>query len=410
MTIFKKENINLYINYLIIAYAFCIPLSRAGISILSCLLILLWIYEGDFKNKIDFIKKSMFLKVLSLFIIVSYISVFWGNIIYFIEGLDYVTKYVRLLFLPILVIATSLRKEFVSKVISAFLIAMLISEFLSFGIFFEFWSINGKGPSDPTPFMHRLDYAYFLVFTSLLLLNRTFSIENLKLKVVYFTYFAVVTSNLFVNGGRIGHYTFLISIFVVVFLNIKNKLKAFLSVILLVLAIFYSAYEFSPVFKTRYNTTINEYNEIVNESSFCSSIGRRLGSWIIASEIIVNNPIIGTGTGSEMSYMREYINENYPNKKCILTLSNYHNDFIQTAVRLGFLGIVLYLLLFYSILKINIKDTGFSNLKVIFISVTFIAAMVESILHNQFSMSLMALFLGVFYLWKRKIKWIKINH
>ena len=210
--------------YLIVSFAFIIPLSRALIGIYIVLLTLIWILEGDFKRKFNQIKENQVIIALTFFILFMYLSITWsdGTII---EGLKTATKPLRLILIPMIVLITSLKYNDIPKVITAFLLGMLVSEILSYGIFFELWILPiGQGvPMDPTPFMHHLDYATFLTFTSLLLLNRFFDTQDWKIKAFYFVYFLFVTSNLFLNGGRTGHFAFAISIFMVGFFNIKNK-------------------------------------------------------------------------------------------------------------------------------------------------------------------------------------------
>ena len=62
---FKNININQtfynnYINYFIILYSFCLPISRAGVSLSIVLIFLFWILEADFKRKFYEIKINYF--------------------------------------------------------------------------------------------------------------------------------------------------------------------------------------------------------------------------------------------------------------------------------------------------------------------------------------------------------------
>ena len=50
----KQINYNQTINYLIVAYAFILPLSRAGVVFFSALLTLLWILEGVYLGEFPF--------------------------------------------------------------------------------------------------------------------------------------------------------------------------------------------------------------------------------------------------------------------------------------------------------------------------------------------------------------------
>jgi len=385
-------NFNKYINISLILFAFSIPISRAGIVFFSALLILLWILEGDFKNKFLIIKESNVVKLLAIFIVYYFVSLLWSEDLY--EGFDYALKFWYLL--PLVVIFTSAKKEYLGYIISAFLLAMLISEVISYGIFFQWWEFKGRLPSDPTPFMNHLQYSMFLAFTALLLLNRVFTEKVNFFKFWYFTYFLTVCANLFMNGGRTGQVAFIVSIFVVGFLNVKNKFKAFISMFILIMTIVFTAYTFSPNFEHRADKMIYEIEQTFVKKDFCSSVGSRFGFWIVGADILMDNPIIGVGVSDAMTEFREYVAKDYPYKKCISHYPNLHNDLIQILVQLGIVGGLIYILIFYNIFKINIHDYRYKNLPIIFVSVYVISSMFENMIHQQFSMALFSLFVGIF--------------
>ena len=94
--------------YLIVSFAFIIPLSRALIGIYIVLLTLIWILEGDFKRKFNQIKENQVIIALTFFILFMYLSITWsdGTII---EGLKTATKPLRLILIPMYVLITSLK-------------------------------------------------------------------------------------------------------------------------------------------------------------------------------------------------------------------------------------------------------------------------------------------------------------
>jgi O-antigen ligase len=336
-----------------------------------------------------------------LFLFYTILSLLWSDNIY--EGLIYIIKYWY--FLPAIVIFKYLKKENMDYVIGAFLLGMFISEILSYGIFFELWTFKHGTPTDPTPIMNHLQYSIFLAFTSLLLLNRIFFEEHMRWKLFYILYFLIVTANLFINGGRTGYLAFILSIFVVGFLNIKNKYKAFFSILLFIVAVLYTAYHFSPIFKERFTAATNELSIIqnddnLNENKYCGSFGLRLGSWIVGLDISKDNLFFGTGVSDEMPVLKSYLEyEKHQDKYCkdnVIVKTNFHNDYMQILVQIGIIGLFLYLLIWYSILKIDIKNKKYKNLAVIFVSVYCISSMVENMFHQQFSMALFALFVGIF--------------
>lgn len=390
----KYNNINTLINWLLVAYALCIPISRAGIVFFTGLLFLLWIYEGNFTKKINQLKSQKIVLVLTLFIMYSFIGVFWADYNK-IEGLDYAIKYWY--FLPILVLATSLKEKYLKYIFSAFLAGIFISEILSYGIFFEWWTWRNVSPSDPTPFMNHLQYSMFLTIASLLLLNKLFDVsETSKVKFFYFLFFLTATVNLFMNGGRTGQMAFIITIFIVFIINFKSKIKATFISLLLVIGILFIAYKTSPIFESRINKSIISLKKLSENNNYCTSFGVRVGMWIVGSEIFIENPLFGVGTSDETPVLIEKILEKHPDKKCAINLPNFHNDFIQILVQLGLIGAVMYIMIFYFLFKLKIKDKVFKNMLIIFTSVYLVSSQFENMLHQQFSMAIFALFVGVF--------------
>jgi len=385
---------NKYINYIIIIFAFCVPISRAGISITTALLIILWFIslKDDFKT----IKTKLFTNkviiILGSFILYSLISLLYSND--FWSGLRYISKYWY--FLVIIVIYTRLEVKYIPKVISAFLFSMLISEIISYGLFFELWHFKHGSSSDPTPFMNHLQYSMFLAFTALLLLNNFFTEHRLMYKYGYFIYFLTVTINLFINGGRTGQIAFMISIFIVGILNIKHKLKAFLIITILLGTILTIAYSFSPIFKHRMIAIKHDLQQVVQNNNFHTSVGIRIGFYGITYEALQEKPIFGHGVANIMTTISKYADSLPYDFKALKTMPHTHNDLLQIVVQLGILGGLLYILLFVSIGKIKIKHTQYKNLPIIFISVFIISSMFENMFHQQFSMVLFTLFVGLF--------------
>ncbi|MCF6310136.1 MAG: O-antigen ligase family protein [Sulfurimonas sp.] len=389
---FKDITLNSYINYLFVLYAFLVPLSRGAITILTALLFILWLFTDNFKEKIIFLKSNRVAIYLLAFVALSLLSLFWTDNVS--SGLYYVRKYWY--FLPIFVIATAVEKRFIYYGISAFLLGMLASEIISYGIVFELWTTRHSSPTNPSPFMSRVQYSMLLAFTSLIILNRLFYETNLRWKIIYFLYFLTATSNLFLNGGRTGQVAFILSIFIVGFLNIKHKAIAFFSMLILIAAILFTAYQVSPVFKQRVQASISETKNINTNDKYSGSLGQRVAVWIIGSEIFMDNPLLGIGVSCEMNVMDDYITKNHTDMESIRVMPSFHSNYIQPLAQLGIIGLFLYLMIFYSLLTLKIKDKQYFNMVIIFVIVYSISSVNETMFHSQFGEAFLALFVGIF--------------
>ena len=398
---FKNINIsrtfyNNYINYFIILYAFCLPISRAGISLSIVLIFLFWILEADFKRKYFEIKNNYFILTIFIFILYSFISILWSSDKIF--AIEYVKKYYHFLIIPI--IFTSLKKEYIDKVFSAFLLGMLISEITSYGIFFELWRKEGISPNDPSPFMDHSNYSTYLAFTVFILMHKIIHTDDLKWKLAYSIFFLFSTSNLFLNGGRTGQFSFLITLCIIGFLNFKNKLKAVVLFISLGTTIFVSAYNLSPVFKDRFDYFLHDVEVMINEKDFSNSFSLRVALWISGLEASKHNLIFGSGIGDERenaNYILQKFNISNDNFKQDTENSiDFHNMYVQYIVQLGIVGVIIILSIFYLLFKLDIRDKLYRNLLIIFLILYFCHSMLGNSFHINQSMVLFVLFSSIF--------------
>ena len=385
-----------YINYLILLYAFCLPISRAGVSLSVILIFLFWIFQANFKRKFYEIKQNYFILLIFIFIIYSFIAILWSSDKIF--AIEYVKKYYHFLIIPI--IFTSLKKEYIDKVFSAFLLGMLISEITSYGIFFELWRKEGISPNDPSPFMDHSNYSTYLAFTVFILMHKIIHTDDLKWKLAYSIFFLFSTSNLFLNGGRTGQFSFLITLCVIGFLNFKNKLKAVVLFISLGTTIFVSAYNLSPVFKDRFDYFLHDVEVMINEKDFSNSFSLRVALWISGLEASKHNLIFGSGIGDERenaNYILQKFNISNDNFKQDTENSiDFHNMYVQYIVQLGIVGLIIILLIFYLLFKLDIRDKVYRNLLIIFLILYFCHSMLGNSFHINQSMVLFALFSSIF--------------
>lgn len=392
----QKREYTKLLNYLIIAYAFSLPLSKAGISLFGILLILVWIVESNFKVKYQAIKENKLIRTIFIFIGFSILSILWSSDTLF--ALDYLKKYWHLFL--IVVIYTSLEKKYINHVFSAFLLAMLISEITSYGIFFELWTKEGVPTHDPSPFLDHTSYSALLAFTTFILMYKIMLTTNLKWRVFYLLYFFTAVSNLFINGGRTGQVIFFLGIVIIGFLNIRCKFKAIGITFLGTVLFFMGAYTVSPVFKSRMNDTLLDMQKMVFEDDYTGSLSARFALWKIGSENFFHSPLIGTGIGDEALYSQEDIKkyelEFFVSTNGTFYYVDYHNAFVQYLVQLGIIGFSLFLAIFYLILRLKIKSLVYNNLKLLFIGLYMLWSMIGLTLHLNTPMVFFVLFVSIF--------------
>jgi len=378
------------INTLIVAYALILPLSRACIVLFSILLILLW--GLDRHNKYKHLKESKVILAFFAFLFFNLLSLLWTDDIF--NAYDYILKYWY--FLPMIVIFTSIQKSYIPKVLSAFILGMFISEIISYGVFFEFWEFKHATVVNISPFMHHIEYSIFLAFTALIVLGRVFSSSALKYKIMYSFFFLTITGNLFLTAGRTGQLAFILGLLVLAFINFKNKFKAFIIFFVLSFGVLGTAFNVSQTFHDRIiDAKINFISAVQNEA-YCTSLGARVGAWIVASEIIKNDPLFGVGIIDNMLVFHDTIDVKYPQMQCMhISFMHMHNQFFQIATQLGLIGLLIFLFLFYSILRLPILSQEYKNIKYVYLTVILFAFLAEVLFHRQFSMALFALIIGL---------------
>ena len=388
----KNVNYTKIINYLLIGYAFSVPISKAGINIFENLIFLFWILEGKWKEKYELIKKNLVSIAIIAFILLNLIFLPKASSLSF--GIDYIFKYRH--FLIILVMLTSLKKEYLSYIFSAFLAGMLISEITSYGIFFEWWHYKNVKPTDPSPFMDHIGYSVYLSITSIILLLYILKTDvSLQKKFFYSFFLITVTINLFINGGRTGQVIYLVSILIVFIMSFKSKFKGAILSLILLSAVFVGAYSFSPVFKNRLDYTISDILIMKNSNDYSRSFSKRIALWNIGYHKYVDNPLMGYGIGNDMKNLKYYCNKlNYSYKILKPNVDN-HNTFITIALQMGFAGIIAILFILYSLYSLKFKTDYFKILNIVFVTSFILWGMTGIATHTMNGMIYFTLFAGL---------------
>ena len=382
--------------YLILFFAFIMPLSRALVSLFVILLPIIWIYEGDFKRKWQEIKSSKFLLAIILFTFYSSISFFWS------ENIQEALNQIRLFsyFILIFVIATSLQPKYIPQIITSFLMGMFVSEIIAYGVFFELWTFKHATVQNPSPFMIHIDYSVFLAITSILLLNRLISSKyTLNEKILFAFFFCTVTGNLFLATGRAGQVALIAGTIVMTLLHFKLTLKSFVLSLFLIGSIYTTAYTLSNSFKIRTAQAYSNIEGIIN-MNFNSSWGIRAAFWITTYDILKEHPL-GVGIGDFKDETAKIIEKKKytfidSTRKEFMSTNHPHNEFLLILLQTGIIGLVLFFYMIYQLYQLQIKDKELKELSILFLTIYFVSCMAEPLLVKQFPIAIFVFFVGVF--------------
>jgi O-antigen ligase len=382
--------------YLLVLLAISIPLSRAGISLAILSLMLLWVIEGNYKSKYATIKAIPFFQTTFLFFSFMTLSLLWSANIE--EGLHYMRLYSY--WFIIVIIVTSLNEKYIPYIINAFILAMFVSEILTYGVYFEFWSIKGATRAEPTIFMTHINYSVLLAVTVVLLLNRIFMHQSTKqVKALSSFFLFMVLGNLLISNGRAGLLALIVSLSVLFLVHFRHSIKKLLLTFTALIGILVIAFYSVDNFNHRVKATVNDLTSF-SDKHYQSSIGIRLSYWPVTKDIFLENPIMGVGIGGALTASHnEYVKNKYGFADSVIEFTHnmhYFNIFLQTLAQMGIIGLTLIIMLFYKLLVLKIADKEMKIFSFLFTIIFAVASMTEPLWYKQTTIAIFILLVGIF--------------
>jgi len=349
----RHLNLDQIYQYLLIALAFVFPLTVAGGNLIIGMIVLIWLLSGNYKDKFNQITNNKLAVLSILFFSLHVIGLIWTDDIKW--GLTIVKKMSDFLFLlPILLTIT--KREYIKYYISAFILAMTLTEMLSYLVWFEVIDPLHKATvGNPTPTMSHISYNPYLTFAIYLIAHELLNNESLSSfsKYLYSVFALTMSINMFITGGRAGQVMFFAMITILIFQYYNSKkIKAAVLTIIILPSIFMTAYSVSPQFNNRVHQAIGDLYSY-SSGELNTSIGQRISFTLNSLKIIQENPIIGVGTGD---FPNEYKMVNIKNSPDVSLTVNPHNMYILTTVQLGLLGLIIMLSMFYHQFKFAVTS------------------------------------------------------
>jgi O-antigen ligase len=350
----KNLNLDKTFQFLLIILAFLMPLTVFGGNLIIVIICALWLFSGNYKSKFNQIINNKLILASIVFFCIHLAGLLWTEDLAW--GLYMVHKmwYFIGLF-PILY--TIVRKDYISNYISAFILAISITEVFSYLIWFEVIEpFKNATVENPTPFMSHISYNPILAFAIYLVLHEIFfnkKITNLIFSL--YSFFAIsMTINMFITGGRAGQVAFFVMLSILIFQVLdKQRIKSLITIFIVIPLIFFSAYHASDLFKLRVDLAISDLLSYSNEST--TSLGLRLNFTLNSFDIIWKNPIIGVGTGD---FPVEYQKINIINSPTLPYTTNPHNMYTLVLTQLGLVGLISMLSIFYYQIKLSYNSSN----------------------------------------------------
>ena len=325
------------------------PLTVSGANSIIVVICLLWLLSGDYKAKYNQIISSKLMIASIAFYCLHVIGMLWTEDLQW--GLHMLHKmwYFLLLF-PILF--NIVQRKDINYYLIAFLLAIALTEIISYLVWFEIVPpFKNATINNPTPFMSHISYNPILALAIYLVYRAIFIKTNLSQpKFFFYSFFALcMTINMFITGGRAGQVMYFVMLGILIFQFFNNeKIKSLFAILVLIPAIFFTAYQSNGLFHDRVEKVIIKAMNYENDKH--NAVGLRITYAINSWEVIKENPIIGVGTGD---FPSEYKKINKINTPQLPNTTNPHNMYTLITMQLGLIGLVSMLSIFYYQIKLS---------------------------------------------------------
>jgi O-antigen ligase len=325
-------------------------------------------------------------------------SLLWTNELNLKIGVQNFLHYTYWLCIPLIALRVPFDK--VNNIILAYLLGMMVSEVISYGIYFELWNVGNTAGDNISPFMVYIEYSVLLAVLSFMLLERVLCrTYSLSLRIFYGMFFIATIGNLFLTKGRTGQFAFFVGLIVFVLCKYIVTIKNLILALALVCLVFVSAYSFSTTFQGRVTKTVNSVQTLVENGNYFTSLGQRVGAWPVTLEILKDSPLIGVGIGDYKDEFRQTIKDSFPamirGEETILNNAHLHNQYLMVLVQSGLVGFILMLVIMYYLYKLPISNVTVLRFKTVFIGIYFSASLAEPLWLKQFSMILFMTFVSL---------------
>lgn len=362
----------------------------------------IWILSLNFMSFMSFIKNNrIFLLIIIFFLWITFTVIITSTINYY----NYDT-FIKYFLLPILIIVTTIKKEHIKYIVSAFLLGMFINEIISYGIYFEviqskFFGFNIVGSkSNPVPFLtSHIEYTQFLSLAIVISVFTFFNTKNIFFKIILAIFFITMTTNLFLTTGRTGQFTLLMTLIFLIIIYFRNNIKYIFLGFLSIVVIFILAFNLSSNTNHRLKSAYNDLAKVITENNYESSWGVRLSSYIIIPKIIENenfNIFYGMGYCEVDNIIQKiHINEFGEDNIFARTFGHLHNTYITIFAGTGIIGITIFFIIWYHLFMVKIYDKYLNYLRYSFLFVVTFGGFSSNLFWQREVMLLSAIFISI---------------
>jgi len=381
-------------HYLLLLFAFSLPYGPVINNIITGLIVLLWLLEGDFKRKYHQVKKNPIVIWGTLYVLVNLIALLWSSDIHW--GVHMFGKSAKFLLIPLFM--TIIEKKYIKQYIFAFVLAMTISEIISYLMWFHLIPLTKMALKEgfPTPFVEHLSYTPFLALAIYFLLYEILFDPKINAIQRLISLFFVFTMsfNLFIGGGRAGQVGFFVILTIITLQYFhKNMIKGIAIMVIAIPAIFTVLYTTVPDFKARVNQGVEDVRHL--EDNINTSIGLRINFAFNTIQMIKEHPLLGVGTGD---FPTEYARINHLRTPEASETKQPHNMYLTVLAQVGLLGFIPFIMVFYWQIRMALQKTSPYYRMQLMLPLFFLVIMLsDSYLLTHYTMHLFILLSAVLF-------------
>ena len=274
--------------------------------------------------------------------------------------------------LPILFFAF-IRVEYFKYYVLAFILGAIVNFIWTYLMFFNIIDNHYSNL-----IINQSEHAFLIFLTILSLFYRLVKYEDkLVYKILIIFIILLLSSNVFLLK-KTQVVSYVIVLFVAFIYLYRKDIVKILIFSLTLLSIFLIGINFLfPTVKYQLLHEVDGVQKAIQKQDFTNSMSARLGVAYYSLQVIEDSPIFGYGTGDHAYEVKKAINnselKNIDSKSYDTLIGTLitgkhvtlHNTFLQVLVQYGIIGLLIFLNIFYQILKFTRGETNIYSLLIV---------------------------------------------
>jgi len=304
---------------------FTLPISTASDNLMLALVVLAWIFCGDWRGKWQRVAANPPALAALAFVALAALGTAWG-LGSGAARLHYFGKYADLVLVALLVslpLATHEKRRALSGFALAMGITLLLSYGLKLGLIPLTWLPEGRAPDNPTIFKLHITHGMFMALAGLLYLVYALEASERRWRLLWGAAALLAAANVLITQGRTGHLALLAVACYLGFRRFRGRFTALTAITALLALGTASLFPESTVV-SRLQIGIHEIRDWQpDQPDVASSMGTRMQYYATTLKIIADHPLAGVGTGGFASaYLDKTVGTQIPPS------NNPHNQYL----------------------------------------------------------------------------------